>query len=143
MSKSRYTPEGVPVSKTKLYYRWRSLRERCHNPNHEHYHCYGGRGITVDPRWDDYMLFMSDMGEPPGPDYSIERIDNDGPYSPGNCKWATKKEQGRNRRTCVYVQTSLFGRVCLTELAEKLGVNPARLKRHIAAGWLSFQFAEA
>lgn len=77
---------------------WQNMRARCLRPSHPRYPDYGGRGITVDPRWDDFAAFLADVGRRPGPDYSLDRIDNDGPYAPGNVRWATRSEQQRNQR---------------------------------------------
>lgn len=79
-----------------LYSTWAGMRQRCLNPSNPRYAQYGGRGITVDPRWDNFAAFLVDMGEKPGPDYSLDRRDNDGPYSPGNCRWATPEQQRAN-----------------------------------------------
>jgi hypothetical protein len=82
---------------TRIYEVWRSMMQRCHNPNHPAYAHYGGRGICVCERWHSFVNFLVDMGEP-APGLSIDRINNDGNYEPGNCRWATHSEQMRNRR---------------------------------------------
>lgn len=88
------------LSKTPTYRIWAAMVSRCHNPNHYGYAMYGGRGIAVCDRWrHDFLAFLSDMGERPQ-GLSIDRIDNSKGYEPGNCRWATSKEQGQNTRRC-------------------------------------------
>jgi DNA-directed RNA polymerase subunit RPC12/RpoP len=81
-----------------LYNTWKDIRKRCNNKNSKRYHDYGGRGITVSERWDDFINFEADMGPHPGKGFSIDRIDVDKGYSKENCKWSTVNEQNRNKR---------------------------------------------
>ena len=80
-----------------LYQLWKGMRGRCNCPSNISYPNYGARGITVCDRWDDFQLFVEDMGERPQ-GFTLDRIDNEGPYSPDNCQWSSWSSQQTNRR---------------------------------------------
>lgn len=119
-----------------LYNVWRSMRDRCMNPNFRQWDAYGGRGISICERWNDFHAFVADMGPRP-PGYSLDRIDNDGDYTPENCRWADRKTQQRNQRRAVYVDIEGF-RYRAIELAELAGVKTDTIVKRAKRG-LSYE----
>jgi len=109
------------------------MRARCENEAHPNFTQYGGRGITVCERWASFENFLADMGPRPSRNHSIDRIDNDGNYEPGNCRWATKLEQSSNRRTSRLFQIA-GEKLSLTEAARKYNINEATLYARVARG---------
>jgi len=108
---------------------WSSLRDRCNNSANAAFRYYGGRGIQVCRRWDRFENFLTDMGERP-PQMTIERIDNNGNYEPGNCRWASQKEQNLNRRCTLWVELN-GERIWLKEAARRLDVDYQRMRHSL------------
>jgi hypothetical protein len=102
-----------------LYKCWRDMRSRCFMVTHQHYHRYGGRGITICPDWDHFWTFVFDMGPRPA-GHTLDRINNNGNYEPANCRWATWLQQSHNS-TCVRMVRVGNESMCISELARKLG----------------------
>lgn len=109
---------------------WTRMHDRCENPNVKQWDRYGGRGIRVADRWSGdkgFPNFLDDMGPRPSSRHSIDRIDNDGHYEPGNCRWATYSQQARNKRTSARLEYR--GKFyCFSDLSEMTGV-PEKLIR--------------
>jgi hypothetical protein len=122
------------ASGTPTFSSWRCMISRCCNPRHPHYNRYGGRGILVHPRWSDFDSFLADMGERP-PGMTLDRIDNDDDYKPGNCRWATTREQHTNMSSNVLLHFD--DRVqTIVEWAEELGIKSKTLwSRLNVCGW--------
>lgn len=119
---------------TPTHQSWTAMIARCHNPNTINYINYGGRGISVCERWrTSFDAFLEDMGERPE-GMTLDRIDNEGNYNPGNCRWATKREQFANRRVTRHLEAGGIKKP-ITEWAEELGVSPKVIKLRLERGW--------
>jgi len=113
---------------------WASMLGRCTNPKYENYSNYGGRGICVAERWKLFINFYSDMGPRPAAKLQLDRVDNDGDYTPINCRWATAKQNSRNRRDTPWVDY-LGTRMPLADAADLCGIKRDTLAHRMAAGW--------
>lgn len=121
------------MAHTPIYRLWRAMHNRCKNPNVAAYPDYGGRGIVVCERWQEFENFFADMGERPE-GMSLDRIDNDGPYSPENCRWATRFEQAHNKRNLHLV--TAFGRTqTISDWSRETGVKLGTIWQRLASGW--------
>jgi hypothetical protein len=111
------------------------MSQRCTNPRHKSWSYYGGRRISVCDQWrNDYTAFLAHVGRRPSPKHSLDRIDNDGNYEPGNVRWATKKEQQRNRRFNRYI--TLNGEtLLLLDWAERIGIPHDALRDRLNRNW--------
>lgn len=127
--------ESDGSSCTTEYRSWTGMKARCLNSCDKDYHRYGGRGVLVDARWiDSYETFLADMGRKPGPKYSIDRIDFNGPYSAENCRWADSKQQNNNRRSTILLDFSGDKRT-IAELSVVAGIGHDAMYQRIKAGW--------
>jgi hypothetical protein len=102
------------------------MRYRCSNPNEPTYPYYGGRGIQVCERWQQFPAFFEDMGKCP-PGHSIDRIDNNGNYEPGNCRWATRREQMNNTRRVYFIEWQ-GRRQSVSQWSRELGIAHSTVK---------------
>ena len=127
--------KGYPNEKPE-YHVWHDIRSRCNTPTNRSYSYYGGRGIRVCEAWQNsFDVFYADMGPRPTDKHTIERIEVNGDYEPGNCKWATRLEQAQNTRRNVYVLLN-GERMCLSEAARRLGLTNWQKRQAISRGVL-------
>lgn len=117
------------------YDAWASMIGRCYTKTSTPYPFYGGRGIAVCERWrDNFLAFLEDMGRKPSHEYSLERIDNEKDYEPGNCRWATHREQCRNRRSTRWI-TIGAETLSMAEWGERSGVDRDLIWYRLKSGW--------
>jgi len=126
-------------AKTPEWMVWNGMLARCRLPTHCAYERYGGRGIEVCQRWQEkrgngFLNFLEDMGRRPSSKHSLDRTDNDGNYTPENCRWATREQQARNRRSNRILSIRGEKRAAV-EWAEKVGLEYTVLKDRLRGGW--------
>lgn len=115
------------------YQTWCGMRARCHNKKCKEFRFYGAKGVSVCKRWDSFSNFYSDMGDRPTNKHSIDRIDPSGNYEPGNCRWATNAEQGRNKRNSIYI--TIQGETkTINEWAERLKKSAGAIRARMHRG---------
>lgn len=117
-----------------LYRTWVAMRDRCRRETHDAYHRYGGRGISVCERWNDFALFLHDVEQSWSAGLTLDRIDPNGNYEPGNIRWATAQQQAQNKagaRTISHDGKSLT----IREWANIAGITPAALRSRLTKGW--------
>lgn len=127
------------MSKTPIYKTWRNIIERCTNPKHVGWKDYGGRGITVCPRWrDSFTAFLEDMGDRPSLVSTIDRIDPNRGYEPGNCRWLESRSEQQNNRRCTVRLTIEQVTHPLAEWARLSGAPPQRIWERVQRGWSAY-----
>lgn len=131
----RNAAAGNNKSKHPLYVTWRDMIIRCTKPFATQYKYYGGRGIQVCSRWLSFENFLADMVDRPSPQHSLDRFPNrDGNYEPGNVRWATAIEQGRNTRANLVLEYRGEA-LCASEWAARFGLVPGALYKRLELGW--------
>ena len=128
------TKHGQAHPRTPEYQAWCEMRSRCHTRSNNRFRRYGGRGITVCERWNDYEAFLEDVGPRPSPEHSLSRIDNNGSYESTNVEWATEIEQQGNRVDTIWVQLNGI-RMCLGQACDKLGKRRSTVYARVQHGW--------
>lgn len=119
---------------TLTYGRWKSMRQRCNDTAHPNHANYGGRGIAVCARWDRYAAFLADMGDCPDQDHTLDRLDNERGYEPGNCRWVPKAEQSAHRRTNIQLTHAGVTQIA-TAWAAAIGIPANSLLQRLRLGW--------
>lgn len=126
-------PKSHGMSRTRIYFVWKNMNQRCANKSRTDWMRYGGRGIKVCSEWrESFESFMRDMGDP-GPGFQIDRIDNGGNYEPDNCRWVTSKENCNNRRSNRLI-TANGETLTLAQWSERTGLCVTSIQRRMSKG---------
>lgn len=135
-TKRKHGESGEGPNPSPEYKAWNTMKHRCYNPRDISFHNYGGRGIEVCKEWrESFEVFLRDVGRKPSPEHSLDRIENDHGYEPGNVRWATREEQNRNKRNTKLLNWSGEYKT-LTEWASVVGMRQSVLwKRIYRGGW--------
>jgi hypothetical protein len=113
---------------------WKSMWQRCTNPKDRHFYLYGERGIMIDPRWRSFRVFLTDLGPKPGKGFSLDRLNNDGPYVPGNVAWRTQAQQTRNMSRNRWITYQGITQ-CAEDWSRQLGIHRNTLLHRLDQGW--------
>lgn len=138
MARHNFSPKVKP-SRLPEYRAWINMKSRCNTPSSTGFERYGGRGIAVCPEWDaSFEAFYADLGPRPAPGYTVDRIDSNGNYEPGNCRWATRKMQSRN--ICSNHLVAMGGElVPVSVAAERTGLHQNTIIYRLRRGWSDAQ----
>jgi hypothetical protein len=126
------------MTRTPIYRLWRGIQDRCYNPNDMHYEMYGARGIYVDEEWRSsfgaFASYIANNLGPRPPGHTLDRIDNNGPYAPGNVRWATSRQQAANRRNNILVEWRGKTMV-LSDIVREIGLSYGPVSQRLKRGW--------
>lgn len=119
------------------YRSWKAMKSRCNCISNTHYARYGGRGISYQKSWESFEEFLKDMGPKPDPKMELDRIDNDKNYTKDNCRWATRKEQTRNRggKRATRLYTCNGKTMCMADWAKEVGISASSMQKRLNKGW--------
>lgn len=122
------------LSRSKIYKCWQGIRQRCNNPKSDRFKDYGAKGISVCDRWRVFVNFLEDMGQPPTPSHTIDRIDGTKGYFKENCKWSTPREQSANLKSnrLLTFNGETFN---VREWARQTGIDRSTINGRLRAGW--------
>lgn len=130
---ARNTKHGLTVLHPKEYRSWKDMRARCQNKNDSDFKDYGGRGIKVTQRWDDFAAFYADMGDRP-PLMTLDRVDVNRDYGPNNCRWASAETQANNKRTNRVIEWR-GERKTLSQWCRVVGMEHSKAAYRLKQGW--------